>query len=171
VGDGPVSTSPTQQPDVLVPTSRPEVPAPVTPPGMENPAGPIQAGTPVTAEGFSLVVKDGFDTYGDKIGVTVVVQNTGDRVRLFRYQYAAIVLQDDVGNAYRSAAEGKSSFYETIQFEVKPGEAVVLEPASSYNNKTYIPRFVGPISPQANKLIVSINGLGPFAGLEVEIDL
>ena len=118
------------------------------------------------------VVEDGFDTYGDKVGVTIVIHNTSDRVRLFRYQYAAIVLQDDVGNVYRSAAEGKSSFYETIQFEVEPGEVVVLEPANAYSNsRTYIPRFIGPISPQATKLIVGINGLGPFTGLEVEIDL
>lgn len=166
---GPVAQAATPEPTTSVPV--PQVTP--TPVGIRNPSGPVSAGTRILADDFSLLVEDGFDTYGDKIGVTLVVQNVGGRTHLFRYQCAALGLKDDLNNVYRSQGEGSEEYYVTRQLELAPGEAVVLEPANTWAwaSNTYIPRFVGPIAPQAHTLTVLINGLGPFNGVEAEIDL
>jgi len=144
-----------------------------TPAGIRNPTGPVAAGIPILADDLSLLVQDGFDTYGDKVGITLVVKNTGGRTRLLRFQCSAIGLMDNRGNVYRSQGDGKEELYATRQIELAPGEVVVLEPANTWGwaSVSYIPRFVGPISPEATKLTVLVDGLGPFAGIEVEIDL
>lgn len=174
------SSAPIDSPQPATPVDTPAtatsaaVPEPTyTPSGIRDPVGPVPAGTPILADDFSLVVQDSFDTYGEKVGITLVVQNTGGRTRLLRFQCSAIRLKDNLGNVYKSQGEGSENLYATRQIEIAPGEAILLEPANSWAwaSVTYIPRFVGPVSAQADWLVVLIDGLGPFTGLEIEIAL
>jgi len=151
-------------------TSTTSEPTP-TPKGIHNPTQPVQAGTPVLVDDFSLTVADSLHTdYANTIGVTLVLQNIGNRQRLFWYRRLAISIKDDLGNEYSSGYDTlvgnyESKLYDTQQVEIESSETLIFKSKSIWTRPNYLQYFVGSVSPQAKKLMIEFNGFGPFEGI------
>jgi hypothetical protein len=173
--------------DVAPQTSQSALQEPIptsTPVGIRNPTGIVSAETPILADDFQLTVSkeleiDTINNYKNPqvIGVKIVVFNTSGSQKIIRFNRAAFSLSDDSGNQYSAVTEGDMEvYYRPLQKSLKPGEALEIEsefqwPNDRWGNLLYIPYFQGPISPQAQSLILTIENFGPFPSLKVGIDL
>ena len=136
--------------------------------------GPFPAGVPLLIDDFSLVVNNEFSMdHMNWIHYSLIIKNVGTRTRLLSFQCSAFSMRDNVGNVYGAVGADREEFYESRQFDLEPGEALKLTAAASWNwaHRAQIPPFAGPIAPQATSLILQLNGVGPFSGLDVTIDL
>lgn len=148
---------------------------PVVNPASAKSQEPARAGEPVLNGDFSLVVDSQVDARGENLYLSLSIKNVGNSSRLLRYTCASIRLRDDLGTAYAPLYSGDDNkeLYATRQVSLLPGESVTLESAENWQwgFDRSIPPFVGPVSVQARKLIVEIDGLGPFDNVQVEINL
>jgi hypothetical protein len=158
------------------PTTRP------TPRGITNPTNPVAAGTTVLAGDYALTATGQVKVYDYALAKKyisvgdLVLQNSSDTDRVFRFQRSSFTLRDDLGNTYTPADlarnDGDSSYYyDVVQINVPAQKSVVLQSHDGAWIEKRYPSFIGPIPLQAKKLYLMIDGFGPFPYLEIEIDL
>ncbi len=140
---------------------------------VRNPSEPVPAGTIILAEEFSLMVENRYEIVGNDIIIFMVIENLSNNPKLFRYRNSSIILKDDARNIYRSTVEGEN-FSAVKQFSFGPGEILSMDSTchdTLYKLPQCIPRYLGPIKSEANKIRVTIEQLGPFNEIVVEIEL
>lgn len=175
--------------ETATPTSTEPLPTP-TEHGVTNPQGILPAGMPVIQDNYVMVVDvSGMTIDGDYIGFDIQLRVLGEVAKLFRYNAASIILEDDLGNRYDYLIKAgfgtrctESDIYKAKQILVEPGEKVIIEPNSgmmfsSYfwwcldDNDRYVPGYTGQIPPEAKALILKFEGFGPFSGFGYQFDL
>lgn len=164
---------PPSTPTEIPPPTRTEIPLP-TPTDLDLSKGPLPAGVPLVMEDFSLVVHDDFSVdHVNNIHYSLVIQNVGTRTRLLSFKCSAFGMRDDLGNEYKAYGADREELYQERQFDLKPDEVLKLRSSNRWHwaLRSEIPSFVGPISPQASQIILQLDGLGPFSGVEIAIDL
>jgi len=148
-----------------------------TPRGIRNPTSPVAAGTPILVDDFSLTLEDSITVgYADSIGIRMILQNVGGKERLFRYQRIGISVEDNLGNSYLSGYDTlvgnfEDELYDTQQLNVIPGDTVLFESDSIWQQPNDLQFFIGPVALQASQLIIKLQSFGPYDGIEIVIDL
>ena len=145
------------------------------------PTSPVPAGTPVYFDGWSMMVSSEIEVgYGDRWGISVVVENMGEKMRVFRFQNAGVTAQDNLGNVYPPANlysyEGCEAYYHKVKnLEIDPGKMVWIK--SFYvgyddcDSTDGLHSFRGPIPLNARQMIIHFESFGPFSGVDYVIDL
>lgn len=155
------------------------------------PTEPIQAGEPISFDGWRLTVSPTIKAGEDwepsassgtwsYIKVTLFITNTTNQDRIFRWVKSGLTLYDDLGNSYlplmpfsvKGCRENYANLNGTSQLTLSSDKRQEI-----YNNVfwcdhpyTY-PFFEGPIDINASTLILSVNNFGPFNDLQFLIDL
>lgn len=157
------------QPQVSMATSTPE----------SLPDQPVPAGVPIIYDGWSITVSKEIDVCRDgQFGLIIFVRNLGETKRTFRFMNASVSVKDNLGNIYEYI---NTSTCEQIHYDVKNMEVDGENSATVYSNSmgcwnrcdlvNGIDVFQGPIPIEAEQLIITFQDFGPFAGIEVIIDL
>lgn len=151
-----------------------------------SPSGTIKAGTPVPVDGLVLTVgAQDVKADGKTIRVSVRVKNTSSEKRTLSFTPASIGLKDDTRHTYeifygdKKTACKKDALSRAHTLELEPQQEVILTSVSTTNTAGWcvekpasaIPLFTGPVGKNAKKLEVLINGVGPFKGFQVEVEL
>ena len=141
-------------------------------PSISNPTEPVPAGTPILAENFSLMVENRYELVGNDIMIFIVIENLSDHPQLFRYRNSSLILKDNLHNVYRQTP--KDNIISAVkQFNFGPGEIISMDSTchdTLYKLPQCIPRYVGPLKTEANKIVVKLDELGPFDEIVVEIE-
>ena len=178
----PVATSlPTQ---TIQPAST-SLPVQPTLPGITNPSGMIPAGIPALVDGLALTINPQDVTVeGHSIRVNLHIKNTGADRRTLVFTPGALSLQSDDGHRYEAAYGDKKSGCK--KGDLGASRSVTIDPQGEVtlssvdagspggwcaDGSTRLPLFNGPIQRGAKKLLVQINGIGPFKGFQVEVGL
>jgi len=106
----------------------------------------------------------------------MILQNVGGKERLFRYQRIGISVEDNLGNSYLSGYDTlvgnfEDELYDTQQLNVIPGDTVLFESDSIWQQPNDLQFFIGPVALQASQLIIKLQSFGPYDGIEIVIDL
>ena len=162
------------------------LPPTATEAGLRDPRGNVAAGTVVVADTFSLVIdKEDIQVEGDYLRLTIRVQNTGKEAKALNYTLKAVTVKDNTGRTYApyNGEKGK----DCKKQEIDKKRSVKIEPQAEFTFQSPVrenanwfcsgdhlgalPLYIGPIRKEAKQLFVQINGIGPFTGFTVQIDL
>lgn len=162
------------------------VPPTPTEAGLRNPRGNVPAGTVVLADTFALVIdKEDIQVEGDYLRLTIRVQNTGNEAKALNYSLKAVTVKDNTGRTYApfNGEKGKDCRKQEIDkkrsVKIEPQAVFTFQSPARENANWFcsgdhagsLPLYIGPIHKDAKQLLVQINGLGPFTGFTVQIDL
>ena len=154
---------------------------PPTPRGVTNPSNPVPAGTTVLSGDYALTATGKIRTYDMNTATiyidvgNIILQNISANTHIFRFQRSSFTLRDDVGNIYTPSdldySDWNEYYYQTVQLDIPSQKIITLESTQGVWVEKRIPAFIGPISIQAQRLFLIIDGFGPFPYLEIEITL
>lgn len=65
----------------------------------------------------------------------------------------------------------EDELYDTQQLNVAPGDTVLFESDSIWQQPNDLQFFIGPVALQASQLIIKLQSFGPYDGIEIVIDL
>ncbi len=157
-----------------------------TMPGISNPGGTIPAGVSALADGLVLTVsKQDVTNDGRYTHVKVHVRNPGADPRTLVFTPGAVAIKDDTGHVYdpvygdKKSGCKKQDLSTSRSLTIDPQSEVVLTSVSTDSAGGWcadqagsaIPLFGGSLARGAKKLEVQIEGVGPFKGFQVEIQL
>ena len=108
-----------------------------------------------------------------QIAVSITVENRSDQTQLFTFTRSAISLKDDLGNVYDYASGKQPDLNAVQQVQIAASETLMWSGALIFNplDTASLPAFAGPVNPGASQLILSLEGFGPYNGVEIFIDL
>lgn len=151
-----------------------------------KPSGLLPAGSPVVVDDLSLLVANSdVSLDNDLLRLQVHLTNQSASQQWVTYSPNSISIRDNTGKNYAFAyGDGKTackkpsvSMDKTIMIE--PGKELVLQPLSAKevdawclrDKDSVLPFFAGPLTSGAHTLTITFNGLGPFKGFSIEINL
>lgn len=151
-----------------------------------KPSGLLPAGLPVVVDDLSLLVAPSDVSLDNNLlRLQVHLTNQSASQQWVTYAPNSISIRDNTGKNYAFAyGDGKAackkpsvSMKKTIMIE--PGNELVLQPLSAKeagawclrDQDSVLPFFAGPLTSGAHTLIITFNGLGPFEGFSIEINL
>lgn len=170
--------------------SSPQVNIPT--PTLESlPTAPVQAGQPISFDGWRLTVSPSVEAGEDSdasaasgtwsyIKITLSITNTTNQDKILRWIKGSIILEDDLGNTYpflmpyslKTCRQNYENLNSTSQLTLNAGESQEIESDIFWCWYPFkLPFFEGPIDINANSLILTVNDLGPFTGIQFIIDL
>jgi hypothetical protein len=161
--------------DTIVPATAPTIEE-----GIRNPSEPVPAGTSVLSDALALGVDPNFELLQAsegkptvQIAVSITVENRSDQTQLFTFTRSAISLKDDLGNVYDYASGKQPDLNAVQQVQIAASETLMWSGALIFNplDTASLPAFAGPVNPGASQLILSLEGFGPYNGVEIFIDL
>ena len=141
------------------------------------PTNPVPAGQPIIYDGWAITVSKELyiDSYYEGFGIAVYVRNIGDTSRVFRYTKAGVTIMDDSGTLYEMVDSSSCEEYLnlTMNLDVGPedSEKVEYEGMMWCDRADQLSLYKGPISLEAEQLIVHFTDFGPFTNVDVVIDL
>lgn len=155
-----------------------------TPTAESLPINPVPAGQPIIYDGWSMTVSKelNINSYEEIWGIDIYVRNLGETNRIFRFTNSAITATDDLGNIfepstlcpYMGCSSCEEYFTQVKNLNIKGLESVVISSGTSGNGCMHedgIGLFIGPISINAEHLIIHFTDFGPFTNVDVVIDL
>ncbi len=153
------------------------------------PATPVQAGTPIIYQGWTMTVSQELIVFSDGgyWGITIFVRNMGENSRVFRFTNSGITAKDDLGNIYLpsnpsiTSVSGLGSgsceerYHYVKNLEIRAGEVAEINSGRWGYHNCYlidgIHMFDGPIPLQASQLIIHFEDFGPYSDIDVIINL
>ena len=145
------------------------------------PISPVAAGMPIYYDGWSMMVSSAIDTdSSERWGIEVVIQNLGKSKRIFRFTNAGVTAKDNLGNIYPPAnlyayEDCEAYYHVTKNLEVDSQEMIKIKGfVLGYDHcdrSSGLHSFMGPISLDADQLILHFEDFGPFDGVDYVIDL
>jgi hypothetical protein len=142
--------------------------------------GRYSAGTPVCVDELVLTVDpDAIHLFDNRIEINLVIKNIAAQSKIFRYAPSSINIYDDVGNNYVPIDECTSvDFNTTEQVQIKEDQSQKFSSGgigspycAGFVGGWVLPTYSAEIPTNANEIIISFDGFGPFSGMEIVIDL
>lgn len=148
------------------------------------PTNPVPAGQPIIYDGWAITVSKelNINSYEDIWGIDIYARNLGETSRIFRFTNAAITATDDLGNVfepstlcpYMGCSSCEEYYYQVKNLKIDGLKSIVISSGTSGNGCMHedgVGMFKGPISLDAEQLIIHFSEFGPFNNIEVVIDL
>jgi len=140
------------------------------------PTEPVPAGEPIVYDGWSMTVSKEINIRSNYWRITVYLRNLGETNRIFRFTNAAVTASDNLGNIYEPFphSECEDVYHLVKNLEIEGLESEIISSANyvtDCSDANNLGPFKGPISIEAEYLIIHFDGFGPFTNVDVIIDL
>jgi hypothetical protein len=156
----------TSTPVVVVPTPRRDEQNP-------SPGSIIAAGQAFTKGGINVAASRELDiTPWDTMDAEFVVYNGSDRQIVVQWKPSYIRMWDNTGREYFQEDQDRGTFHQLFQTDLSPGESCRIYGYQQvgYLDQTYGP-FEGPISPEADYLVIHIDQIAGLSDLNWRYDI